>query len=167
MTKTETNWVEEIGKPAFDSIAEMVASVTLDWDRLEELIQSAAHERRIEHGDLEPSEEDAELLEELDELRAARGDCEDEDDAQQRIDEDPLSIELGGWWCPGGEPEATEYRILLCTGGPAVRIVGDIGQYGEAHSATLEVQNWFKPWTAYDCDEDVLLEYVGRLYLGD
>ena len=162
-TKTkERDWVEVIGKPAFDSMAEMVAACQVDWDRLEELTQDGAHERRIEHPDLEPSEEDKELLAEMDKLREAAGDCASEDDAQQRIDEDPLSIELGGWWTPGSEPEATEYRILLTTGGPAVRIVGEIGQ-----TARLEVQDWFKPWTEFPCDEDVLLEYVGRLYLGD
>ena len=33
----ETNWIEEIGKPAFESIADMVAALNCDYDRLEEL----------------------------------------------------------------------------------------------------------------------------------
>jgi len=157
---TERDWVEAIGEPAFESIAEMVAAVEVDWERLEELRE---HERNQSQWENETPDE----AEELAELEAAAGDCEDEEDAQRRIEEDPLSIELGGWWTPGSEPEATEYRILLGTGGPATRIVGDLDEHREPSSARLEVQDWFKPWTEYPCDESVLLGYVSRFYMGE
>jgi hypothetical protein len=170
-TTTETDWVTPIGQPAFESIEEMVAAATLDWDRLEELrderdsyIQPDGYAPSTWAEDENTAVED---VEELTSLELEAGDCESEDDAQQRIEEDPLSVEVGGWWFAGGDPEPTEYRILLATGGPAVRIAGDLGQHGEAHSARLEVQDWWKPWTEYPCDQDVLLEYVGRLYLGE
>jgi len=158
-TATEREWVEAIGKPAFDCIEQMVDAATLDWERFEEL-KEAADDPDVKYSEWEDRDE-------YEELRAAAGDCDDEEGAQRHIDEDPLSVELGGWWSPGSDPEATEYRVLLCTGGPAVRIVGDLGLHGEACSARLEVQDWFKPWTEYGCDEDILLEYVSRLYLGD
>ena len=156
---TERDWVEPIGKPTFETIAEMVAAVQVDWDRLEEL-KEAAEDPETKYSEWEDRDE-------YEELKEAAGDCENEEEAQQRIDGDPLSIELGGWWTPGADPEATEYRILLGTGGPAVRIVGDLGQCNEPNSARLEVQDWFKPWTEYPCDEGVLLSYVSRLYLGE
>ena len=151
MNAIENNWIEEVGKPAFDSIAGMVEAADLDWERLEELREDCDEDDR----------------EELEKLEAEAGDCTDEDDANTRIQDDPLSIELGGWWSPGGEPVPTEYRILLTTGGPAVQITGNLGEHNEASSATLEVQDWGKPWTSFYCDEDVLLSYVGRLYLGE
>ena len=165
-TDTQTDWAEAIGKPAFDAIEEMVKAIDCDFDRLEEL----RDERDEWIDDDTPGEWQAaspEDAEELTKLEAARGDCEDEDDAHQRINEDPLSLEVGGWWSPGADPEPTEYRILLGTGGPAVRIVGELGEHGEAISAWLEVQDWWKPWTEYPCDQDVLLQYASCFCLGD
>jgi hypothetical protein len=42
-----------------------------------------------------------------------------------------------------------EYRILLCTGGPAVQITGNLSSYNEPAAATLQHQDWFLPWTDY------------------
>jgi len=166
MTTTERDWVKEIGTPAFDTIAEMVAAVQVDYDRLEELRDD--RERWNADADNEPWEEEfAVEADELAELESDAGDCESEDDARQRIDDDQLSIEVGGWWSPGSEAEPTEYRILLGTGGPAVRIVGDLGQHGEPSAARLEVQDWFKPWTEYSCDDDILLKYAACFYFGE
>ena len=57
----------------------------------------------------------------------------------------------GGWHEPGsehkvGEHKASEYRILLCTGGPAVRITGQLSLHCEPDTASLEYQDWFTPW---------------------
>lgn len=56
----------------------------------------------------------------------------DEDEARQRIQEDPLSVEVRkDWYTPGDEPEKpSEFCILLCTGGPAVRLLGDLNEHG-------------------------------------
>lgn len=160
MATTTDNWAEKIGGPAFEAIREMVEALQVDWERLDELRDELAEWEGPENwADANP--DDAELAERLE---AAAGDCENEDDARQRIDEDSLSIELGGWWTPGSEPEPTEYRILLGTGGPAVRIVGDLDRGNEPASAVLEVQDWFKPWTEYRSadrdDDEILLAYV-------
>lgn len=69
---------------------------------------------------------------------------------EQDIRQDPLSVEVrSDWYVPGAEREcrqAGEYRILLCTGGPAVQIHGALSEHGEPESAHLEVQDWFTPW---------------------
>ena len=60
-------------------------------------------------------------------LRTAAGD-EQREAAETRIQEDPLSVEVrADWHAVGAEQSsATEFRIELCTGGPAVRIIGDL-----------------------------------------
>ena len=71
--------------------------------------------------------------------------------AEQTIHEDALSVRVrSGWYSPGASKEdqaPAEYEILLCTGGPACRIVGDLSEHGEPETARLEVQDWFQPWT--------------------
>ena len=90
----------------------------------------------------------------------------DEDAARQRIEEGPLSVEVRtGWHSPGDEEGAKpeEYNILLGTGGPASRIIGDLDEDGHPISAHYEYQDWFKPWTRARLrgdDEDVLLRWA-------
>lgn len=60
---------------------------------------------------------------------------------EERMREEALSVELGGWWAPGSKPEAQEFRILLSTGGPACRLVGYLGDVPR-----LEAQDWYTPW---------------------
>jgi len=53
-----------------------------------------------------------------------------------------------GWHTPmydDGDP--VEYEILLCTGGPAVRIRGHLDQYSQPSTARIEHQDWGTPWT--------------------
>jgi hypothetical protein len=109
------------------------------------------------------------------------------DAARQRIMEDALSMQVrSGWYTPGAEraeQKAEEYEILLCTGGPACRIVGELNEHGEPETARMEVQDWFQPWTAirplvhsdfadpqnrecYD-SEPILLEYARCFWFGE
>jgi hypothetical protein len=97
----------------------------------------------------------------------------DSERARQRIEEDALSVEVrGDWHTPGSEDsdgEATEYQILITTGGPAARIVGELDR-GQATSAKFEYQDWFKPWTeAYtdSADDAVMLKYAQTFYFGE
>jgi hypothetical protein len=99
---------------------------------------------------------------------------EDCDRAREAILEDALSVLVrSGWYAPGsdaGEPE--EFEILLCTGGPAVRLIGTLDNYGEPDSVGMQVQDWFQPWTDFDPatgdeDEDVLLTYARCFYFGE
>jgi hypothetical protein len=99
----------------------------------------------------------------------------DTEQAQQRITEDALSVEVrSGWYVPGGALEDSavpvEYTILLGTGGPAARIIGDLDEHCQPTSAHFEYQDWFKPWTRArlsSADEDVLLKYAQQFYFGE
>jgi len=98
---------------------------------------------------------------------------DDSDRAREAILEDALSVLVRSGWYepgkPGGEPE--EFEILLCTGGPAVRLIGTLNHYGDPETSKMQVQDWFQPWTDFepandDDDEDVLLTYARCFYFG-
>lgn len=96
-------------------------------------------------------------------------DYHDHEQAEDAIREDALSVEVrSGWHAPGEDGKDVEYNILLCTGGPAVRITGELNHFGEPDSARLEYQDWFTPWTEYVCrlaEKQVLVRYASY-YLG-
>lgn len=198
MTDTKTDALNQ-ANAQMDSIRAMVAALECDYDRLEELqdervvlagdLEDAAECVRYHHDDeldengpdIEHAEYrrcrdelaswDEENVEELAELAELAGDCESREDAIQRIYEDALSVEVrGDWHAPGDASEPSEFQILLCTGGPAVRIRGELGQYGEPCRAWLEYQDWFTPWTErvnQEGDQDALLTYARCFYFGE
>ncbi|MHC5061781.1 MAG: hypothetical protein ACYTFK_11940 [Planctomycetota bacterium] len=161
-TETKLAELQKIGECAYDSIACMVDALECDYDRLEDLRD------RVNSDDQDDALDDDELVE-LAELedQANGNDCVE--DAEQCIDEDPLSLQVrSDWHCPGADSDCAEFELLLGTGGPAVRIRGGLNSYGEPDSAVLQVQDWFTPWTDYNgADESVLLEYCARFYFGD
>lgn len=156
MTNRTENHAEEQAAAQYSSIVDMLAAVECDYDRLQEL------------RDTDPEDLTDEDREELAELEAAAGDCEDEEDARQRIQEDPLSVEVrSDWASPGEELTAGEFQILLCTGGPAVRIVGELDR-GEPCRAWLEYQDWGTPWTQYfGASSDTLCQYASHFFFGE
>lgn len=91
----------------------------------------------------------------------------DDDKAREAIQEDALHVQVRSDWVAAGDAlEPAEYNILLCTGGPAVRIIGDLTN-NEPDSARLEYQDWGTPWTEYrEADEDTLLQYAKCFYFG-
>lgn len=97
----------------------------------------------------------------------------DEISAREAIEQDALEVLVRGeWHTPGDEDfsKATQYKILLCTGGPAVRLVGNLSNYGEPDTAQLEYQDWGTPWTRLPLtqeDIDALLVYAGCFYFGE
>jgi len=114
----------------------------------------------------------AEMVKALREAEEA-GDNTAREQAEQTIHEDPLSVEVrSGWYVPGGEVAAPEeFQILLCTGGPAVRIRGTLGRFGEPDDARLEYQDWFTPWQPLEGltaeEGEALLDYCRRFYFGE
>ena len=107
-------------------------------------------------------------VEELAELEQAAGDANDEDEACEILDSDPLSVEVrSDWVTPGEEMTPGEFRILLCTGGPAVQIRGELDEYGCPSRAWLEYQDWGTLWTRYyDVDQSTLLAYASH-FIGE
>lgn len=175
--KTE-NHAEEQAAAQYSSIVRMLAAVECDYDRLEELrdekaerisaILDAETPEEVEEQNQRMNEWKEENAEELAELEEAAGDCENEDAARDRIQEDPLSVEVrSDWTTPGEELEASEFMILLCTGGPAVRIVGELDR-GQPCRAWLEYQDWGTPWTQYfGASSDTLCQYAAHFYFGE
>jgi hypothetical protein len=176
-TETKERDLQEIGRSAYESIAEMVAALECDYERLADLRQERADLQSEADDDTNAVRAEARVAlaewiqengEELAELVAQAGECESREDAEQRIQEDPLSLEVRSGWTSLGEPlAAEEFNILLATGGPAVRIVGELSG-GEPSRAWLEVQDWFTTWTQYiGADQDVLLTYARCFYFGE
>jgi hypothetical protein len=189
--KTE-NHAEEQAAAQYSSIVRMLAAVECDYDRLEELrdereeltesVKDAENEYTAAKEDGGAGEQWAELerarealtqwetdnAEELAELEDAADDCENEEAARDNIQEDPLSVEVRSDWTTPGEPlEPSEFCILLCTGGPAVRIVGELNR-GEPCRAWLEYQDWGTPWTQYfGASSDTLCQYAAHFYFGE
>ena len=93
------------------------------------------------------------------------------DQVTDLVNEDPLHVQVrSGWENLGDTLEPSEFNILLCTGGPAVRIVGDINQ-GCPERCRLEHQDWGTPWTqVFDLSDEqraALQWYCEQFYFGD
>lgn len=98
-------------------------------------------------------------------------DDSEREQAQQTIYEDPLEISIrGGWHRVGEQADDEEFKILLCTGGPAVRIIGELGQYSEPENVRVQYQDWFTAWEDYpmnDEQEAAVLTYAQQFYFGE
>ncbi len=145
---------------------------------------------RLEHADSCKNGDDCEFAsdnndwanEPWDEMYISRDEYHDHDAALEAITESPLSVETRQGWIVAGGPSGSspvEYQILLCTGGPAVRLVGDLGAYSEPETARLEYQDWGTPWTSlemfsaplhakdFEADSATLLAYARQFWFGE
>lgn len=92
---------------------------------------------------------------------------------EDEIHEYPLSIMVrDGWYfpCDDSRNSPEEYQILLATGGPAYRIVGDLGDCCQPASATFQFKDWFKPWTDAELSDQelrVLLRFAQQFSYGE
>lgn len=185
---------QDQARAQYESVSAMVAAIDCDYSRLEELREelqdltdtaneaNSVHEEALKIGPDGSAETWAELCEanialsdwreanseELAQLESNAGDCEDEDEARQRIQEDALSVEVrSDWTAPGETLEPSEFCILLCTGGPAVRILGELDN-GSPSRAWLEYQDWGTPWTQlFDVDASTLIRYASEFFFGE
>lgn len=96
------------------------------------------------------------------------------DQARDAINERPLSVEVRSpWYSPGDTNSAlqpAEFNILLSTGGPALRIIGDLDEYGQPMACEMQYQDWGTPWTNYDAtseEAEVMLEFCQQFYFGE
>lgn len=164
--RKDADQLQEIGRSAYESIAEMIAALECDWVRLEELNE----ERGAIETDAERAAWDEENGEVHAELRKAAGDeCRSAEEARTRIEEDALSVQVrSGWVSPGEKMDPKEFEILLSTGGPATRIIGELDDSNEPFRARLEAQDWFLPWTEYrGAREETLLAYAQCFCFGE
>jgi hypothetical protein len=176
---------EEQARAQLESIREMLAK--LDRDSAIDLFASDLSREdcvallasiSIDSNDDEPVEDLREAVaENMKDHTLDEDDVEgfefDEDEARQAIEEDPLSVEVRSPWFTVGSPDAdtrpAEFCILLCTGGPAVRIMGELDDNLEPDRAWLEHQDWGTPWTQYyePGIQETLLAYARCFYFGE
>lgn len=95
------------------------------------------------------------------------------EEAERAIQEDALCIEVRSDWHVPGEAigvSPCEYKITLCTGGPACRIIGTLTAHGEPETARIEYQDWGTPWKDYrltQAEEETVLHYARCFYFGE
>lgn len=81
--------------------------------------------------------------------------------------EQALSVETRGPWLSLGETAEgpDEWRILLSTGGPALRLCGEFDRWGNASNPVLQWQDWGTPWTDHPTTsgEDEALSWFASL----
>jgi len=137
-----------------EDLVRFAAALDLDWGRLEELRDAYDNEGYTDQCETEEGAkaswaiDNPDDAQELAELEKIAEDFDDEEDVQRQVDEFPIDISVrSGWQGLGEKLEAEEYSILLCTGGPAVRITGDFDRWGTPHTAKLEYQDWYTQWT--------------------
>ena len=110
------------------------------------------------------------IVDQLGRLKVA---CEESDEAyeavREEIQESPLSLAVRSNWSELGAPLRPEqFCILLTTGGPGLRIVGQLGRFGCPESARMEYQDWGRPWTEYQQAECAVLDaWAAQFYWGD
>lgn len=154
------------------NICAMVDALDVDYDRLEEL-RDMRSDFAEEYGSVfanpafEWRAKNPDEAIELSDLEEAAGECESEDDARENIQEDALSVEVRSDWCnPGETMEAAEFRIVLCTGGPHVELVGDLDR-GTPTSVRVLYRDWGDSGELFDFDHDKVLRYCGQFYFGE
>ena len=164
------------------TLAQMVAALECDYYRLQELRNE--RETLVDQSDdtsaecFEARKElaawDADHGEELRELtKSATIDDDlmaDAESARERIQESPLSVQVRSGWRSVGDDHGDheEFEILLSTGGPALRIRGELGAHCEPSRAWLEYQDWGTVWTQYfDVEQTTLLTYCSVFYFGE
>lgn len=182
-TTTEKSHSEQQAIAQLESIIEMVRALDKET-AAEDWAKSKSREAIIQEFNDGGMEFDNEATD--DDLREEMVDCVvrghhdpsdfefDEDSAHERIQEDALSVQVrSGWFTPGHEGErlrAEEFEILLCTGGPACRIIGELDDCGQPDSCRLQHQDWGTPWTEYFLNSeqrDYVLTYCRVFYFGE
>lgn len=173
---TQENYAKQQAAAQYASIAALVQAYSLDWDQYESLADLRAdHEFDMrESNDAKPFyiayPDEAELLAKFEQAKADI-ECDSQESVQDRIQEKPLSIEYRSAWCSDRSElnQVQDISILLCTGGPAVRIRGEVSGFnGQVCRAWIEYQDWGTPWAQYfGADQDTLIEFCNHFYFGE
>ena len=90
---------------------------------------------------------------------------------QERMQEGALSVEVrDDWYVPGGKDGGpTEFRVLVSTGGPAFRIIGDLDQNGQPTDVRAEHQDWGTLWIEVELsneEQEAVDWFAGLFYYG-
>lgn len=88
----------------------------------------------------------------------------------REIEESVLEVAVRDGWHSPGQPSqdgAEEFYILLTTGGPALRIFGELNEHCEPSRAELQMQEWSTGWERYPAPEATLLSFAQCFYFGE
>ena len=128
-------------------------------------------EKQDDHGLLEAKSQLNSIVEMVRYLKEKHDDVDDVEACRQTILENALSVTVrSGWYEPGGDNSPEEFEILLSTGGPACRIVGDLDEHLSPKNPRVQFQGWGTPWTnlpIYSDDTEAdLLTFCEQFYFG-
>jgi len=136
----------------------------LQLESIIELVNWLEHTQECENPDCQRGASGGDFWENRDEYH-------NQDNAEQVISEDPLSVQVRSeWHTPGENNESLEFTILLCTGGPAVRIIGELNEHQEPESARIEYQDWFTAWEDMPLtseQQEKVLTYCRQFYFAN
>ena len=81
----------------------------------------------------------------------------------------PLSVLVrSDWHAPGADFEPAQFELLLSTGGPAVRIIGELDHHRQPYRPQLQYQDWGIAWTDHpESKIDWLEWFAGLFWYGD
>ena len=85
-------------------------------------------------------------------------DYDSQDELRESVLNSALSIQFrSGWETFKEDFKPTEFKILLSWGGPALRVIGELDDYGPVNPK-LQFQDWGTPWTdlndIWEVDQD-------------
>lgn len=109
----------------------------------------------------------------MDRLDNVGDDASAHDGIREEIQQQPLSIMVrDGWRMPGqihNDEGPEEYEILLSTGGPALRIYGQLDRGQPDEWPRLQWQDWGTPWTDYPIGEEreFVRAFADQFYFGE
>ena len=109
----------------------------------------------------------------LDQLARLQVACQESDETydviREEIQQSALSLQVRSDWEElGTDLEPGELCILLSTGGPALRIVGDLGRFNCPKDCRMEYRDWGTPWTEYRAIGSAVLDsWAAQFYWGD
>ena len=159
VTSTQTNHAKQEGQNTLEHIQALHQLHSIEsWDSITQLrAQPPADNAAMQDalGELEWI-----TIDNLEQLREA---------VVEAAREMPLSVTVrSGWYVPGtAEGKPIEFCILMSTGGPALRIFGELDQYDCPCDPVMQWQDWFQPWQTLEHDNDAALEwFCGCFYFG-
>ena len=82
-------------------------------------------------------------------------DYNQQDELRESVLNSALSVEFRSGWYSSLDDELVpeEFKILLTWGGPALRIIGELDNYGPVNPK-LQYQDWGTAWTDFEITED-------------
>tara|TARA_B100000424_G_C22518396_1_gene297939 strand:- start:66 stop:467 length:402 start_codon:yes stop_codon:yes gene_type:complete len=97
-------------------------------------------------------------------------DYDAQDQLRESILNSALSVEFRSGWYSSLDDELVpeEFKILLTWGGPALRIIGELDNYGPVNPK-LQFQDWGTLWTDFEITEnqqDALNWFCNCFYFG-